>query len=211
MIQSGGVVIKKRVIILVIFLFTLASTAFTQKMTVKDIDLNVLTEVNDEGTIGSITLPSGSAPGTTTNKLYNASGALYWNGLKTTLYVGYMYTTGSASNSSGTWTDTGVTFEFSLPSDKMVNLRASGTVWGSGSSDVAAFRFAVNGTPYGDTNSGDRLVSCGQVYGSWYLERPISLTSGAHTAKVQFRRSSGSGTIYVNLNSTMSQMFVEAF
>ena len=62
-----------------------------------------------------------------------------------------------------------------------------------------------------DTSTGDRLVSCGQVYSTWYLERPIALTSGTHTARVQFRRHSGSGTVYVGYGSTMSQMFVEAF
>lgn len=203
---------RKRVIILVIFLFVLVSTIFAQKMTVKDSDLNVLMEVNDEGTVGSITLRDTTvAPSVTTNKLYNQSGALYWNGLKTTLYVGYSYTTGSVSNSSGTWIDTNIIKVFSLPSDKMVNFRASGTVYGNSTTDVAAFRFMVNTTPYGDSSSGDRLVSCGQVYSTWYLERPITLSSGTYTAKVQFRRYSGSGTIRVTYNSTMSQMLVEAF
>lgn len=74
---------KRRVIIPVIFLFTIASMALAQKMTVKDSDSNVLMEVNDEGTKGSITLskfaPS-TGPSTTTDKLYNVDGTLYWNG-----------------------------------------------------------------------------------------------------------------------------------
>lgn len=51
-----------------------------QKMTVKDNSSNVLMEVNDEGTTGSITLPSGSAPGDVTGKLYVVDGNLYWSG-----------------------------------------------------------------------------------------------------------------------------------
>jgi trimeric autotransporter adhesin len=62
-----------------VFLF-LGHKGFAQKMTVKDSDAYVLMEVNDEGKVGSITLPSGAAPSTTTNKLYNQDGSLYWNG-----------------------------------------------------------------------------------------------------------------------------------
>ncbi|MBN1781060.1 tail fiber domain-containing protein [bacterium] len=50
------------------------------QMTVKDGDDNTLMTVNDEGTTGSISLPAGSAPSATTNKLYNVSTHLYWNG-----------------------------------------------------------------------------------------------------------------------------------
>jgi hypothetical protein len=48
---------------------------FAQKMTVKDSDANVLMEVNDEGTVGSITIEDATeAPKLTTNKLYNVGG-----------------------------------------------------------------------------------------------------------------------------------------
>lgn len=203
---------KKQVFIITIILLAFVDTIFAQKMTVKDNDSHILMEVEDEGTVGSIMIPdSTEAPETTTNKLYNKSGALYWNGLKTILYIGYSYTFTSTSNSTDTWMNTSISFAFTLPSDKMVNFRASGTVWASGTTDIAAFRFTVDGTPYVDSTTGDRLVSCGQVYSTWYLERPISLTSGTHVAQVQFRRASGSGTVTVGPNSTMSQMFVEAF
>jgi len=53
----------------------------TDKLLVKDSDANMLLEVNDEGTMGSITLPDTSTTlGSATNKLYNLSGALIWNG-----------------------------------------------------------------------------------------------------------------------------------
>ena len=71
---------KRQMLIIVLLLLILASITNAQKMIVKDSDSNVLMEVNDEGTIGSITLPSGSAPSSTTNKLYNVSGTLHWSG-----------------------------------------------------------------------------------------------------------------------------------
>lgn len=70
---------RKRLWILGITLF-IATNLFAQKMTVKDSEANVLMEVNDEGSVGSITLPQGTAPGTTTGKLYNVGGSLFWNG-----------------------------------------------------------------------------------------------------------------------------------
>ncbi|MBN1781675.1 hypothetical protein JW948_11150 [bacterium] len=67
--------------------------AFPQGMIVEDTDANVLMQVNDEGAAGSITLPQGTAPPVTTDKLYNSGGTLYWSG-------------SALGNTSG-WTDTG--------------------------------------------------------------------------------------------------------
>ena len=99
---------KKGLTIWVIVLVTIAKTAIAQKMTVKDSDLHVLMEVNDEGDVGSITLPSGSAPGTTTNKLYNVGGALYWNGSQL-----------GTAGSGGGWTDDGTVVRLSTGTDKV--------------------------------------------------------------------------------------------
>lgn len=104
---KGGVVMKKRVIILVILLFTVTGMALAQKMTVKDSDSNILMEVTDEGTVGSIMIPDSSeAPGTTTNKLYNVSGTLHWNG--SVLATG-----------SGGWTDDGAVVHLTTATDKV--------------------------------------------------------------------------------------------
>lgn len=67
--------------ILCIILLALFTTMTTAQMTVKDNSANVLMTVNDEGAEGSITLPPmSSAPGVTTDKLYNITSTLYWNG-----------------------------------------------------------------------------------------------------------------------------------
>ncbi len=90
---------------------------FGQKMTVKDSDLNVLLEVNDEGTKGSLSLSryaEGTAPSVTTDKLYNVNGALYFSGSAL----------GTASSAAG-WTD----------SDGDVHLTASTDKVGIGTSD----------------------------------------------------------------------------
>jgi len=72
-----------------------AGAGLSQKMTVKDSEANVLMEVNDEGTVGSITLEDSTvAPSTTTNKLYNVGGSLYFNGSEL-----------GTSGSAGGWTD----------------------------------------------------------------------------------------------------------
>jgi hypothetical protein len=70
---------SKRIAVVAV-LFSLWGVLFSQKMTVKDSDSNVLMEVIDEGTVGSIYLSQGPTPSTITDKLYNVSGILYWNG-----------------------------------------------------------------------------------------------------------------------------------
>ncbi len=81
---------------------------YAQKMTVKDSDSNVLMEVNDEGLVGSITLPSGPTPSITTNKLYNVSGGLFWNG-----------TALGTAGSAGGWTDGGANVYTTTSTDKV--------------------------------------------------------------------------------------------
>jgi hypothetical protein len=62
---------------------TLSFSIISQKVSILDTSGNILMEVNDEGKYGSITLRSTStAPGTLSNKLYNQSNALYWQGIK---------------------------------------------------------------------------------------------------------------------------------
>jgi hypothetical protein len=71
---------KRSIIFAIVLLIVFTGTALAQKMIVRDSDTNILMQVNDEGTTGSISLPSGSAPTVTLGKLYNVGGTLYWAG-----------------------------------------------------------------------------------------------------------------------------------
>lgn len=52
----------------------------TDKVAVKDSEGNILLEINDEGTEGSISLKSLTTILSYAGKLYNKEGSLYWNG-----------------------------------------------------------------------------------------------------------------------------------
>ncbi|MFC1569779.1 tail fiber domain-containing protein [bacterium] len=91
----------------IVLLFALG-TQLAAQMTVKDSDTNVLMQVNDEGDVGSLTLPKGEAPSTTANKLYNNGGSLYWDG-------DALGTAGSA----GGWTDGGTSVYLTTSTDKV--------------------------------------------------------------------------------------------
>ncbi len=73
---------KKQALIISLCLLAFARVGFAQdKMEVKDGSNNLLMQVNDEGAAGSVTLPDVvSDPSSTTNKLYNKGGELYFNG-----------------------------------------------------------------------------------------------------------------------------------
>ncbi len=76
------VTMYKRLLFTSALMLCFIGTVTAQKMTVKDSDNHVLMEVNDEGSVGSITLPQGSSVSEATNKLYNLGGLLYWSGNK---------------------------------------------------------------------------------------------------------------------------------
>ena len=68
---------KKYTLMLMVPLVLLAlSNILFGQMTVKDDEGNVMMVVSDEGTVGSIMLPPGTAPATTTSKLYNVNDTL---------------------------------------------------------------------------------------------------------------------------------------
>ncbi|MFC1569119.1 hypothetical protein ACFL4L_02685 [bacterium] len=99
---------QRRWIWIIVFALVFIRSAYTQKMTVKDSDSHVLMEVNDEGVVGSISLPSGNSPSSTSGKLYNLGGTLYWSG-------GALGTAGIA----GGWMDEGTSIHTITSTDKV--------------------------------------------------------------------------------------------
>ncbi|MBN1782162.1 tail fiber domain-containing protein [bacterium] len=88
---------------------TICIPGYTQTMSVKDSDSHVLMEVNDEGTMGSITLPdTNAALSSEAHKLYNLNGTLIWNG-----------TALGAAGSAGGWTDDGTVVRLTTGTDKV--------------------------------------------------------------------------------------------
>ena len=108
--------------ILIFVAFYFSAEALAQKMSVKDSDNNVLMEVNDEGTVGSITLRDTTvAPSDVANKIYVLNGMLYWNG----------NALGTAGGGGG-WTDDGTVVRLNTITD----LVGIGTVNPRGSLDL---------------------------------------------------------------------------
>jgi len=205
----------------------MAGTGLSQKMTVKDSDANVLMEVNDEGTVGSITVPSGSAPSTPTNKLYNVGGSLYWNGsaLVTggssgwTSETGKVYTT-TLTDKVGLNTSTP---EFKLSLDKDGGILAKGkldsgavlSTSGEGTRLIwyprkAAFRAGyVDGTQWDDANIGVYSVAMGfRTKASGYYSTAMGNVSEASTnystAMGYFARASGAYSTAMGHSTTAS-------
>jgi len=194
--------------------------SFTQEMIVKDSYNNVLLEVNDEGTMGSITLPdTNTALSSQSNKLYNLNGSLIWNGSA-------LGTVGSA----GGWTDGGANVYATSISDKVAigtttpefkltlddggyndcgiiakGYFGGGTILtppGSGSrliwySRKAAFRVGYNGSgnTWDDVNIGDASIAMGtapKASGNSSIAIGVSTTaSGNQSAAIGYYNVAG--------------------
>jgi hypothetical protein len=101
---------KVHCLFLMLAIFGLSSLLLGQ-MTVKDSNDNVLMNVEDEGTQGSIGLSrfaAESAPAIVTDKLYNVAGTLYWNGVAL-----------GSTASAGGWTDSGANVCLSNSTDRV--------------------------------------------------------------------------------------------
>ena len=83
---------------ILITILTIIGFSFAQSVDIRDSDDNILIQINDEVTVGSITIPSPLAglPSSRTDKLYASKGSLYWNDNKLGTAV-----------SAGGWTDDG--------------------------------------------------------------------------------------------------------
>ena len=196
-----------------------ALQGYAQKMTVKDSDDHILMEVNDEGKVGSITLPGGDLPSNPEGKLYNWKGSLFWNGSE-------LGTAGSA----GGWTDGGANVyttpstdlvgigtkdpEFKLSIDDDGGILAIGkhgsgnalTTAGAGTRLIwypskAAFRAgAVNGTQWDDANVGDYSTAMGNSASASGVYS--TAMGGSTTASGDFSTAMGQNTIASGYTST---------
>ena len=165
---------------ILITILTLTGFSFAQSVEIKDSEDNVLIQINDEGTTGSIYIPGTTLlPGTPTNELYAIKGSLYWSGNKLGTYL-----------SSGGWTDAGTIVRLVNITDKVgigtttptANLHVSGDdgflvqgTFGNGTTQdldagtrmhfypkKGAFRVGgVNGTQWDDANIGPYSTAMG--------------------------------------------------
>ena len=134
---------------------------------------NSLITITDEGTNGSITIPSGSFPTTTTNKLYSNGGALFFgnvkltttgatsiNGLSDAIYDGSSLFLGSGAGSN----DDGTTNKNTAVGLNALNHNITGSentahgyealFWNSGSENTAIGINALFNNTNGDNNVG---------------------------------------------------------
>lgn len=99
----------KRKIVFRLLILVFGAHLIVAQMTVKDSDTHVLMQVNDEGTVGSVSLPEGpAAPSSPAGKLYNFGGSLYWGGEAL-----------AVSGSAGGWTDDGTTVRLTTATDSV--------------------------------------------------------------------------------------------
>lgn len=195
-----------RRIAVVAALFSLCGFAYSQKMTVKDSENNILMQVNDEGNAGSITLPHGPAPSTITYKLYNVLGSLYWNGHALAL-----------SEIAGGWTEGDAVVYTTTPSDKVgigtttpefkLTLDNDGGILAKGSFGSSSALTT--------TGAGTRLIwhpnmaafRAGRVDGAQWDESNIGIYS---TAMGYSTTASGSFSTALGYNTTASGMYATA-
>jgi hypothetical protein len=99
------------------FFLVFTTLLIGQKVTIQDPDDNVMIEVNDEGTTGSISLPPSTAPTFQKDKLYNISHDLYWDGTR----LGTLY-------EAGGWRVSGVNLH-TYDSDYEVGIGTTSPLW----------------------------------------------------------------------------------
>ncbi|MBN1482301.1 hypothetical protein EH223_08870 [candidate division KSB1 bacterium] len=117
---------KTRSVFFLLIIFTM-SPGLLGQMTVKNSTEDILMEVNDEGDFGSIMLlsPTSSTPTTTTNKLYNIGGMLYWNGSVLGVGSNSWNLTGNSGTTPGTHfigTTDNQALEFKVNSTRVLRL-----------------------------------------------------------------------------------------
>jgi len=162
--------------------------------------------VNEEGNVGIGTTEPEA-------KLDVRDGDIKVDGFNVGGFVGFAKQTATVTDSAGNWKNIpGTTINFTLPSNKTVNFRSFGSVYGNGGSGQAGFRFVIDDIPYGDDEYGDIVVSCpGGGYTSWYMERNVFLQTGNHSVTIQLRKCSGGTITSWNNEGMAARLFVEAW
>lgn len=90
----------------------------------------------------------------------------------------------------------GLSTSITLPAAATVDLEADGSVTGIAGSGYSGghcgFRFVVDGSPYGNSSWGDRLIGCpassnslGAWWCNWSMRRTLNLSAGTHAVLVQ--------------------------
>jgi hypothetical protein len=88
----------------------------------------------------------------------------------------------------------GASVQFELTETRFVEMRAHGSVTGSGGTTTfthCGFRFVVDGVAYGNNAWGDQTVLCNKTntapgwWTPWYIERELSLDVGIHEVSVE--------------------------
>ncbi len=197
-----------------LFLFVLTHNLLSQTMQVKDETSNILMKVNDEGSVGSITLPSGSEPGTTLGKIYNENNALAFSGYRLVSFIGEAVQTSQILiSASSTWHDIpGVSLSFTLESDRTLHLRASGSVKAGNDDGTAYFRFVINGVDMSaGESSGNQMIGVKNGwYTNWYMEGVYDVSAGAQTVKVQMKAGSAEIKQY-QYSGYQAKLYVETY
>ncbi len=133
---------QQTVAIVMCSLLSAGHILYAQTMKVKDSKGHILMEVTDEGDKGSLTLSRfslGTAPDTTTDKLYNINGTLHWNG---------------SAMTTGGWTDDGTVIRLTSGTDSV----GIGT-----GSPASALEVAGTVTATGFTGNGSGLTGLGVI------------------------------------------------
>jgi hypothetical protein len=172
-----------------------AQTAVEGKMSVKDDADNVLIEVNDEGTKGSITFSEfgvGQAPSSTSSKLYNVNGTLYWSGSALGL-----------SGSAAGWTEGGTNVYLTTGTDKVgigttspefkLSLDSDGGIIAKGTYNA--------GATISTSGEGTRLI--------WY-PRKAAFRAGFVEASQWDENNIGSYSVAMGYNTTASNTYSTA-
>jgi len=198
----------RRHVVIPVMVLTAFSLVYSQQMVVKDSDAHVLMQVNDEGAVGSITMPSGTAPSVKTNKLYNVSGSLYWNGTQ----LGQAGVAGTDKqlqyNDAGSLAGANIYYDHSTSNTGLGTISPEFRLHLDNDGGILAEGTFESGTTLGSQGSGTRLI--------WYPRKAafragrVSSTQWDHANTGDYSNASGWNTTASGLASAAMNYATEA-